>query len=173
MLAFLEKAESSSGHFTREARPYRSRDASHNLRRSRNPRSQSPGPSHEHRPRNRSRGPPRTPHLRVSSRSRSGSPKHGSRKRSRSKPSRSACPLCLGRFPHDVRNCDKTEFWDGPPTRCHRNPEGRLVNPTGQTVCTDWQRPFGCRSKHAPAHECSGCGDANHGAQACPRAQKG
>ncbi|KAF9220079.1 hypothetical protein BS17DRAFT_715661, partial [Gyrodon lividus] len=86
---------------------------------------------------------------------------------------RSACPLCLGRFPHDVRNCGWSEFWDGTPTRCHRNVDRRLVNPQGSVVCTDWQRPFGCHSKHPSViHECSGCGDTKHGAQSCARAQK-
>ncbi|KAF8546230.1 hypothetical protein OG21DRAFT_1427680, partial [Imleria badia] len=85
---------------------------------------------------------------------------------------KSACPKCLGRFPHDMRSCNSEELWDGSPARCTRNSDGHLVNPQGQTICTGWQHPLGCPLKHSAIHECSGCGEASHRAQACPKAQK-
>ena len=100
------------------------------------------------------------------------SPNHP-RHNSRGKGSRSACPQCLGRDPHAVNRCRAKELWDGSPARCRRNSEGSLVNPKGLFVCTDWQRPLGCRRTHsATLHECSGCGEPGHGAQTCPKAQK-
>ena len=85
----------------------------------------------------------------------------------------SASTICLGRHPHDVYNCSSKTLWDGTPARCQKNENGRLTNPTGSVLCTDWQRPNGCTSTaHDSRHECSGCGKQTHGAQKCPRAQK-
>ena len=85
----------------------------------------------------------------------------------------SACTICLGRHPHDIFNCASATLWDGTPTRCQKNSQGRLVNPAGAILCSDWQRPNGCSSTtHDSRHECSGCGKPAHGAQSCPRAQK-
>ncbi|KAH7917947.1 hypothetical protein BV22DRAFT_1042090 [Leucogyrophana mollusca] len=87
---------------------------------------------------------------------------------------RSACALCLGRFPHDVHNCKASQLWDGMTAAyCRRGTDGRLVNPKGTPLCFDWQRLFGCSSPyHDQRHECSGCREKNHGAQACPRGEK-
>ena len=85
----------------------------------------------------------------------------------------SACTICLGRHPHDIFNCASATLWDGSPVRCQKNSQGRLVNPAGSILCSDWQRPNGCSSStHDSRHECSGCGKPSHGAQSCPRAQK-
>ncbi|TEB23453.1 hypothetical protein FA13DRAFT_1571991, partial [Coprinellus micaceus] len=49
----------------------------------------------------------------------------------------------------------------------------RLQDPNGKILCFDWQRAVGCKSTtHDSKHECSGCGEKDHGAQKCPRAQK-
>jgi len=85
----------------------------------------------------------------------------------------SACTICLGRYPHDIFNCKLCTLWDGSPARCKKNSQGRLVNPAGNILCSDWQRPNSCSSTtHDSRHECSGCGKPAHGAQNCPRAQK-
>lgn len=85
----------------------------------------------------------------------------------------SACTICLGRHPHDVFKCASCSLWDGTPARCQKNAQGRIVNPAGNILCSDWQRPNGCSSSaHDSRHECSGCGKPTHGAQNCPRAQK-
>ena len=85
----------------------------------------------------------------------------------------SACTICLGRHPHDIFNCASATLSDGSPARCQKNSQGRLVNPAGSILCSDWQRPNGCSSStHDSRHECSGCGKPSHGAQSCPRAQK-
>ncbi|KAF8149508.1 hypothetical protein B0H34DRAFT_635480, partial [Crassisporium funariophilum] len=85
----------------------------------------------------------------------------------------SACAVCLGRHRHDIGKCVSDTLWDGAPSRCRRNERGRLVNPEGVILCSDWQRPQGCSSASPNhVHECSGCGRKAHGAQACARAQK-
>jgi hypothetical protein len=85
----------------------------------------------------------------------------------------SACTICLGRGPHDVYNCASATLWDGSPAQCQKNNQGRIVNPAGSILCSDWQRPNGCSATtHNSHHECSGCGKLTHGAQNCPRAQK-
>lgn len=85
----------------------------------------------------------------------------------------SACAVCLGRRPHNVARCSPDTLWDGTKARCRRDRQGRIINPGGQAVCFDWQRPNGCQS-NSPSHihECSGCGKGTHGAQECPQAQK-
>ena len=93
--------------------------------------------------------------------------------RAKSRGSRSVCPQCLGRFPHPINRCRSKELWDGSPARCHRNSNSCLINPKGSTMCFEWQRPFSCHTTHAfTLHECSGCGNADHRAQDCPKAQK-
>ena len=85
----------------------------------------------------------------------------------------SACTTCLGRHPHDVYNCSSKTLWDGTPARCQKNENGRLTNPAGSVLCTDWQQPNGCTSTtHDSRYECSGCGKQTYGAQKCPRTQK-
>jgi hypothetical protein len=87
--------------------------------------------------------------------------------------SRATCAICLGNGPHNVTKCSLDNFWDGTKARCRRNEDGRIINPSGQTLCIDWQRPKGCTARdHDHRHECSGCGRQDHGAQHCPRAQK-
>lgn len=82
-----------------------------------------------------------------------------------------ACAICLGRQPHRVRDCNAEKTWDGARARCRRN-DARIINPSGLTLCCDWQREDGCRSSsHDERHECSGCGATDHGAQRCKRAQ--
>ncbi|KAF8154173.1 hypothetical protein B0H34DRAFT_662306, partial [Crassisporium funariophilum] len=86
----------------------------------------------------------------------------------------SACTICLGRNPHNVFSCSAETLWDGvTPAHCSKNDKGRLLNPAGTTLCSDWQRKAGCSSSsHDSKHECSGCGKPTHGAQTCPRGQK-
>jgi len=85
----------------------------------------------------------------------------------------SACTICLGRGPHDIYNCTSATLWDGSPAQCQKNSQGRIVNPAGSILCSDWQWPNGCSATtHDSHHECSGCGKSTHGAQNCPRAQK-
>ncbi|KAF8970301.1 hypothetical protein BDZ97DRAFT_1638701, partial [Flammula alnicola] len=68
----------------------------------------------------------------------------------------SACTLCLGRNPHDIANCASETLWDGSQARCRRGGKNRLVNPSGTTICTDWQKPSGCHvTSHDSRHECS------------------
>jgi hypothetical protein len=82
----------------------------------------------------------------------------------------SRCPMCLGRHQHNIFKCSADKLWDGKaPTRCTRNHRGFLNNPSGTELCNDWQKPNGCTlATHPNKHECSGCGEASHGAQECP-----
>ncbi|KAF9220511.1 hypothetical protein BS17DRAFT_663486, partial [Gyrodon lividus] len=83
------------------------------------------------------------------------------------------CPICLGRHPHRVHECNDPALWDGSPAYARRTSEGRLINGKGSTLCSDWQKPNGCLIPHKTAkHECSGCGKSDHGAQRCHRAQQ-
>ena len=83
------------------------------------------------------------------------------------------CALCLATDPHDTRKCRTDTLWDGSKARCHKSEEGRLINSAGTTLCSDWNSRRGCTSStHEQRHECSGCGNKDHGAQKCPRAQK-
>jgi hypothetical protein len=83
------------------------------------------------------------------------------------------CAICLATDPHDSRKCRSETLWDGSKARCRKNDEGRLVTPAGTTLCSDWNSRRGCSSStHEQRHECSGCGNKDHGAQRCPRAQK-
>ena len=83
------------------------------------------------------------------------------------------CALCLATDPHDTRKCRSETLWDGSKARCSKSDEGRLITPAGTTLCSDWNNRRGCSiSTHEQRHECSGCGNKDHGAQRCPRAQK-
>lgn len=85
---------------------------------------------------------------------------------------RSACPKCLGRNPHRVLECNSPLLWNGAKCYVSRTAEGRLVDPRGEVLCTDWQHPNGCSLTHRAAkHNCSGCGQDSHGAQECDLAQ--
>ncbi|KAF9543457.1 hypothetical protein CPC08DRAFT_649890 [Agrocybe pediades] len=83
-----------------------------------------------------------------------------------------ACAVCLGRHLHNIRTCTSSTTFDGGEVKVRRSENGRLISiASGYTLCSDWQRPFGCSStKHK--HFCSGCEQTDHGAQDCPRAQK-
>ncbi|KAJ7740116.1 hypothetical protein B0H16DRAFT_1266224, partial [Mycena metata] len=68
----------------------------------------------------------------------------------------SACAICLGRFRHNVGQCNSPTLWNGTTkARCHRNDGNRIINPGGQTICLYWQRPRKCDRNHAELHECS------------------
>jgi hypothetical protein len=83
------------------------------------------------------------------------------------------CALCLATDSHDTRKCRSETLWDGSKARCRKTDEGRLVTPAGTTLCSDWNSRRGCTTtSHEQRHECSGCGNKDHGAQKCPRAQK-
>lgn len=130
-------------------------------KRTRASRSRSPG-GYPRSNRRRSRSP-------ESNRSRSFRPStQGPNRRDRL----SACPICLGRHRHHTASCQATKTWNGEKARCSRASNGRILNRRGAVICADWQRPNRCTDdsgKHL--HECSGCGSAGHGADACPSAQ--
>jgi hypothetical protein len=85
----------------------------------------------------------------------------------------SACAVCLGRNPHDIPRCDLETTWNGHPTLATRVKGDLILRRDGSLLCVDWQRYAGCTShRHDNRHLCSGCGQASHGAQNCPRAQK-
>ncbi|TFK20375.1 hypothetical protein FA15DRAFT_578372, partial [Coprinopsis marcescibilis] len=69
----------------------------------------------------------------------------------------SACTTCLGRFPHNTNVCASKTLWDQTtPAHCRKNERGRLVNPAGKELCSDWQTTAGCSStSHNSKHECS------------------
>lgn len=133
--------------------------------RSRSPARYSPYQAQKSPPRFRQRSPaPRGGHIRN---------KGASFQAGTSSTPLSACAICLGRHRHDVYKCSADALWDASKARCRRNDNGRLVNPNGITICSDWQRIAGCASTaHDSRHECSGCGKSDHGAQTCPRGQK-
>ena len=118
--------------------------------------------------------------VRRRSQSRERSPRHSwSNENKRRCPFRnskapSTCPKCLGT--HEARPdrppCNASSLWDNSaPTHCSRDQQGRLLNKSGRVLCWDFQQPCGC-SGQGHNHECSGCGDANHGAQECPLRQR-
>ncbi|TEB24861.1 hypothetical protein FA13DRAFT_1638192, partial [Coprinellus micaceus] len=84
------------------------------------------------------------------------------------------CTICLGRHRHDIFQCSSKLLWDGTtPAYSRKVDNGHPQDPNGKVLCSDWQRPSGCKSTtHDTKHECSGCGEKDHGAQTCPRAQK-
>lgn len=86
------------------------------------------------------------------------------------------CAVCLGRHKHEIKYCRAAYFVlpsgipTHTPTRCRRDEKGRLFNNQGQPVCYNWQRPQKCDAigpEHAYLHECSACGERNHGASHC------
>ena len=80
-----------------------------------------------------------------------------------------ACVVCLGCHEHTFLKCNGAKLWDGSAGSARKNEQGRLVAADGLPLCFDWQMPRGCVStSHLDQHRCSGCGKANHGAQACP-----
>ena len=84
-----------------------------------------------------------------------------------------ACAVCLGRHDHTFAKCNNAKLWDGSPSAARKNEQGRLVTANGFALCFDWQVPKGCKStSHLDRHICSGCGGSDHGAQACPRAER-
>lgn len=143
---------SSSRSFSRPSEP---RQRKHRYSRSRSPVRRS------NNPRRRSRSPePRKPNLRPAAPSTFRNDKLA------------ACPICLGRHRHHIASCQATETWNGKKVSCTRSTSGRILNKRGAALCSDWQRPNRCTDtsgKHI--HECSGCGSAEHGADACPSAQ--
>ncbi|KAI0262582.1 hypothetical protein BC834DRAFT_828775, partial [Gloeopeniophorella convolvens] len=82
------------------------------------------------------------------------------------------CAICLGAH-SDARSCTRPTLWSGGPARCRRTASGRIIDPNQVELCTDWQRPRGCRrSTHPDRHQCSGCGTGSHGASGCHLAEK-
>ena len=86
----------------------------------------------------------------------------------------SACPICLSRRKHRLRECNSKTLWDGKrKARCHRDKEGRIINKDGQSLCNNWNHTVRCKDETARhIHECSGCGSRSHGAQECSLAEK-
>ncbi|KAH9941904.1 hypothetical protein B0H21DRAFT_681251, partial [Amylocystis lapponica] len=90
--------------------------------------------------------------------------------------SRGVCAICLGRHRwRELSRCDSSTLWNGKIPRCVRNSTCRIIDPYGGVVCINFQRVRGCSawgcSKRGHLHECSGCGDPEHGAYECPLAQ--
>ena len=86
----------------------------------------------------------------------------------------SACPVCLSHKKHPIRQCQATTLWDGQQkTRCRRTEDGRIVDNTDRTLCSNWNQSIGCDDQSGRhIHECSGCGKMSHGAQNCSLAEK-
>jgi len=86
----------------------------------------------------------------------------------------SACPICLSRKPHPIRSCQSPKLWDGKRnSHCSRNAKGQVIDGAGRFLCLNWNQVIGCKDGTARhVHECSGCGNASHGAQDCPLAEK-
>ncbi|KAJ7336108.1 hypothetical protein DFH08DRAFT_706444, partial [Mycena albidolilacea] len=81
------------------------------------------------------------------------------------------CANCLGR--HEFRSCLGGPLWDGGRAHCTRNKKGRLINPAGAELCSDFQQPEGCSSRgHDDKHECCGCGSKGRGLQKCARTER-
>ena len=86
----------------------------------------------------------------------------------------SVCAVCLGRHAHSVFNCNALKTWDGAHGAVSKRVKGELLlRSTSTPLCLEWQRSRGCPSnKHDAKHFCSGCNQASHRAQGCPRSQK-
>ncbi|KIK90677.1 hypothetical protein PAXRUDRAFT_89845, partial [Paxillus rubicundulus Ve08.2h10] len=72
----------------------------------------------------------------------------------------SACAICLGRFPHDIKACTSSTLWDvpynGSDAPCKCSSDGGIINQKGTVLCFDWQCPNGCESTlHSSKNECS------------------
>ncbi|KAH9942655.1 hypothetical protein B0H21DRAFT_696193, partial [Amylocystis lapponica] len=90
--------------------------------------------------------------------------------------SRRVCANCLDRHRwQELSRCVFFTIWNGEVACCFRNCTGRIIDPQGAVVCINFQRMRGCSawgcSKRGHLHECSGCGDPEHGAYQCPLAQ--
>lgn len=84
-----------------------------------------------------------------------------------------ACAVCLGRHTHDVSECKASSTWDGKHTTFAQRRGGVLTTYGGKGICKDFQTRRGCSHRsHPERHICSGCGERDHGAQDCPRAQR-
>jgi hypothetical protein len=136
----------------------------HNPSRSRSPTRRTPNMSrHRFSPPPYNRYPPSQPSPTKNSTFPSGAATQG----------QPVCALCLATEIHDTRKCRSETLWDGTKARCRKSEEGRLITPAGNILCSDWNNRRGCTSNsHEQRHECSGCGNKDHGAQKCPRAQK-
>jgi hypothetical protein len=86
---------------------------------------------------------------------------------------KSVCPKCLGCNPHCILKCNSPTLWNG--GKCYitaRTSEGHLIDPKGEVLCMDLQRPNGCSLVYCSAnHQYSRCGFSTHGTQACNLAQ--
>jgi hypothetical protein len=104
---------------------------------------------------------------------RRGDKDQGFRDDARDQPPRvySPCTLCLGRHKHNVWSCASPTLWDLQPARCVKV-NGRLQNPAGVVLCSDWQAGKCDSPSHTAKHECSGCGSSSHGAHKCHLAEK-
>ena len=126
------------------------------------------------RKRQRSKSPRQAKRQRDASTRKTGNREEGSffRNSTGSCPS-GVCVVCLGRSEHDYRKCNSSKLWDGKKGWARRNEQGRLATPEGLVLCFNWQLPKMCASTaHVEKHLCSGCGESNHGAQKCPRAER-
>lgn len=84
-----------------------------------------------------------------------------------------ACAVCLGRHTHDISDCKAPSTWDGKHSTFSQRRGGVLTTYSGKGICKDFQTRRGCTHRsHPKRHICSGCGDREHGAQDCPRAQR-
>ena len=128
-----------------------------------------PRSSHSRSPTRRASGASMHPHVSP----RSSPSKQSAFQSSTAFQGQPVCALCLATDQHDTRRCRSETLWDGSKARCKKSDEGRLITPSGTTLCSDWNNRRGCSSSaHDFRHECSGCGEKDHGAQRCPRAQK-
>ncbi|KAF8837055.1 hypothetical protein BDN67DRAFT_874734, partial [Paxillus ammoniavirescens] len=55
------------------------------------------------------------------------------------KTGRSACAICLSRFPHDIKVCTSSTLWDGSEALCKCSMDGQIINQKGTVLCFDWQ----------------------------------
>lgn len=133
--------------------------------------------SNVERDRGRTRGREKEFYRPRSSRSRSPRRKPSTKFR-RNSPSNEAplpaCPICLSRQRHPIKNCRLPRTWDGKhKTSCYRSNDHRIIDGTGRSLCINWNQVVGCKDKSSKhIHECSGCGDSSHGAQECRLAEK-
>lgn len=138
--------------------------------------------SHDHLSRNRDRGRTKRRDRGLgrprSSRSRSPrdkSPNNSFRKNHTEQDTHilSACPVCLSRKKHPIRQCQSPTLWNGKKTKVTRAEDGGITDSKGRRLCLNWNLTPGCKDKlGGHIHECSGCGDPTHGAQNCSYAEK-
>lgn len=88
------------------------------------------------------------------------------------KPSQFA-PSAWAKTPTTSTSVPSDTCWGKSKARCHRNEQGRLVNLSDSVLCLNWNSHCGCTTTgHEQCHKCSRCRNKDHGAQACPQAQK-